>query len=65
MGPSPPPAWSLTEEQARESRLWRFMQALGCSSYPELCQKAAEDAKNGCPISGALKIPVTLRASLA
>jgi len=44
MGPSPPPAWSPTEEQARESRLWRFMQALGCSSYPELCQKAAEDA---------------------
>ena len=28
-------------------------------------QKAAEDAKNGCPISGALKIPMTVRASLA
>ena len=27
-------------------------------------QKAAEDAKAGCPISGALKIPITLRASL-
>ena len=28
-------------------------------------QKAAEDAKNGCPISGALKIPMSVRASLA
>jgi len=28
-------------------------------------QKAAEDAKNGCPISSALKIPMTVRASLA
>ena len=27
-------------------------------------QKAAEDAKNGCPISGALKIPMSVRASL-
>ena len=28
-------------------------------------QKAAEEAKNGCPISAALKIPMTVRASLA
>ena len=28
-------------------------------------QKAAEDAKNGCPISGALKISMSVRASLA
>ncbi|MCA1829309.1 MAG: OsmC family peroxiredoxin [Myxococcales bacterium] len=28
-------------------------------------QKAAEDAKNGCPISGALKIPMSVQASLA
>ncbi len=28
-------------------------------------QKAAEDAKNGCPISSALKIPMSVRASLA
>jgi osmotically inducible protein OsmC len=28
-------------------------------------QKAAEAAKEGCPISAALKIPITLRASLA
>jgi len=28
-------------------------------------QKAAEDAKNGCPISSALKIPMTVRASLS
>jgi osmotically inducible protein OsmC len=27
-------------------------------------QKAAEDAKNGCPISSALKIPMSVRASL-
>ena len=27
-------------------------------------QKAAEDAKNGCPMSGALKIPITLKATL-
>src|SRR4030081_3578028 len=37
----PAPVWSPTDEQARESRLWRFMHELGCSSYPELCQKAA------------------------
>lgn len=28
-------------------------------------QKAAEDAKNGCPISGALKIPMSVKATLA
>ncbi len=28
-------------------------------------KKAAEEAKNGCPVSGALKIPMTLSASLA
>src|SRR5262249_47012522 len=27
-------------------------------------QKAAEDAKNGCPISGALKIPMSVKATL-
>src|SRR6202171_1507592 len=37
------PAWSPTDAQARESRLFRFMHELGCSSYPELCQKAAEN----------------------
>jgi osmotically inducible protein OsmC len=26
--------------------------------------KAAEDAKNGCPVSGALKIPMSVKASL-
>jgi acetyl-CoA synthetase len=36
------PAWSPTDEQARQSRLWRFMHELGCTSYPELCQKAAQ-----------------------
>ncbi len=33
-------AWLPTEAQARASRLWRFMHDLGCSSYPQLCQKA-------------------------
>ena len=28
-------------------------------------QKAAEDAKNGCPISAALKVPMTVRATLS
>ncbi len=28
-------------------------------------QKAAEEAKNGCPISGALKIPMSVKATLA
>ena len=26
--------------------------------------KAAEDAKNGCPVSAALKIPMTVKAAL-
>jgi len=38
------PVWSPTEEQARSSRLWRFMQQHGCATYAQLCQKAAEDA---------------------
>ena len=39
------PAWSPTEEQARSSRLWRFMRRHGCASYPELCQKAAREPR--------------------
>jgi organic hydroperoxide reductase OsmC/OhrA len=27
-------------------------------------EKAAEDAKNGCPISSALKIPMSVKAAL-
>jgi acetyl-CoA synthetase len=38
------PVWSPTEEQARGSRLWRFMQQHGCNTYGELCQRAAQDA---------------------
>src|SRR3989449_2441058 len=37
------PAWSPTDEQARGSRLWRFMHSHGCASYPDLCQKAARE----------------------
>ena len=37
--------WSPTEEQARSSRLWRFMQRHGCASYPELCRRAAEEPR--------------------
>ena len=37
------PAWSPTEEQARGSRLWRFMSQHRCASYAELCQKAARE----------------------
>src|ERR1700730_13949142 len=37
------PVWTPTEAQARQSRLWQFMQAHGCASYPELCQKAVQD----------------------
>lgn len=33
--------WSPTDQQVRESRLWRFMHELDCNSYPELCEKAA------------------------
>jgi acetyl-CoA synthetase len=40
-----PPIWSPTREQARQSRLWTFMEAHGCATYPELCQKAAQDPK--------------------
>ena len=35
-------AWTPSEEQAKSSRLWEFLTRLGCSSYPELCRKAAE-----------------------
>src|SRR5438132_5938506 len=38
-----PPVWSPTKEQARQSRIFRFMHELGCTSYPELCQKAAQN----------------------
>src|ERR1700737_518441 len=37
------PAWSPTDAQARERRLLRFMDGLGCSASPELCQRAAEN----------------------
>jgi acetyl-CoA synthetase len=37
------PAWSPTDEQARASRLWRFMHDHGCDSYPALCVKAARE----------------------
>ena len=36
------PAWSPSDAQARDSRLWRFMQEHGCASYADLCRKAAE-----------------------
>jgi acetyl-CoA synthetase len=39
------PVWSPTEHQARQSRLWRFIQEHGCASYPELCQKAAQNPR--------------------
>jgi acetyl-CoA synthetase len=40
---SPSPAWTPTDAQARESRLFRFIHELDCTSYPELCQKAVKD----------------------
>ena len=39
------PAWSPTDEQARGSRLWQFLHRHGCASYPELCQKAAQEPR--------------------
>src|SRR5437762_14361230 len=39
------PAWSPTGEQARGSRLWQFLHRHGCASYPELCQKAAQEPR--------------------
>ena len=39
------PAWSPTDEQARGSRLWQFLHRHGCVSYPELCQKAAQEPR--------------------
>ena len=39
------PAWSPTDEQARGSRLWGFMQSHGCASYPDLCQRAAREPR--------------------
>src|SRR5947209_18121498 len=37
------PAWSPTDGQARNSWLWRFMQAHGCTTYVELCRKPVSD----------------------
>src|SRR5438128_6526372 len=37
------PAWSPTSEQMQSSRLWRFMRAHQCATYPQLCEKAARD----------------------
>jgi len=39
------PAWSPSEEQARDSRLWRFIEKHGCTSYVELCRKAADEPR--------------------
>jgi len=39
------PAWSPTDEQARTSRLWGFMQSHGCASYRDLCQRAAREPR--------------------
>ena len=39
------PAWSPTDEQARASRLWGFMQSHDCASYPDLCQRAAREPR--------------------
>ena len=37
------PAWSPSEQQARDSRLWRFIQDHDCASYADLCRKAARE----------------------
>src|SRR2546425_11573101 len=37
------PAWSPTAEQMQSSRLWRFMRAHQCATYPQLCERAARD----------------------
>src|SRR6266513_174766 len=39
------PAWSPTSEQMQSSRLWRFMRAHECATYPQLCEKAAENPR--------------------
>src|SRR3989441_2463901 len=36
-------AWSPPAEQMQSSRLWRFMRALQCATYPQLCERAARD----------------------
>ena len=37
------PAWSPSDAQAHDSRLWRFMREHGCASYADLCRKAADE----------------------
>jgi acetyl-CoA synthetase len=39
------PAWSPTEAQARQSRLWQFMQEHGIASYPRLCERAVAEPR--------------------
>ena len=37
------PAWSPVEEQARRSRLWRFIEKHGATGYQDLCARANRD----------------------
>lgn len=37
------PVWSPTDEQARHSALWRFIEKHGAGSYHELCARANRD----------------------
>jgi acetyl-CoA synthetase len=39
------PAWSPTEAQARQSRLWQFMQKHGIATYAALCERAVADPR--------------------
>ena len=39
------PTWIPSEELARASRLWRFLEAHGCESYSDLCRRAARDPR--------------------
>ncbi len=37
------PVWSPAQEEARRSRLWRFIEKHGIAGYPELCARANQD----------------------
>ena len=39
------PAWSPTEGQARQSRLWQFMEEHGIATYSALCERAVADPR--------------------
>src|SRR2546421_531964 len=61
------PAWSPTTEQMHSSRLWRFMRAHQCATYPQLCERAAGLSAIGVArgVAAGLYLPVVIENAVA